>query len=88
MVDKRLIDYVHKTLSSGYSVVQVREALLKKGWRQEDVDEAILAVSPMVSEKTRPLKKVSKKISQPESKKTSKKTMRDFFSSFKKSTSK
>ena len=88
MVDKRLIDYVHKTLSSGYSASQVREALLKKGWKQEDVDEAMLAVSPMVSAKSRPLKKVSKKIPQQESRKTPKKPVRDFFSSFKKSASK
>lgn len=44
MPDKRLIDYIRKTLSSGYSQKRVREALLKKGWKSKDVDEALSLV--------------------------------------------
>ncbi|MFW6283224.1 MAG: hypothetical protein ACOC1P_04205, partial [Minisyncoccales bacterium] len=51
MVEKRLLDYVKRTVSAGYSVKRVRDALLKKGWRPEDVDEAIKSAQNTSSKK-------------------------------------
>ena len=58
MVEKRLVDYISKTLSQGYSIERVRNALLKKGWKPEDVDSALSMVASNPSVKSIPVKKV------------------------------
>src|SRR3989338_215835 len=40
MVTPQLVEYIKNTLGRGYAEVNVRDALVKKGWKQADVDEA------------------------------------------------
>jgi hypothetical protein len=41
MVKKELVDYILKGKSSGYDVLYLRDFLLKQGYSQKDVDDAI-----------------------------------------------
>ena len=40
-VDPRLKDYIEGSLKKGFTKHQIRQALLTKGWSQEDIDKAI-----------------------------------------------
>ena len=42
MVTPQLVEYIKNTLGRGYAEDKVRDALVKKGWKQADVDEAAL----------------------------------------------
>ncbi len=41
MADPRLVDYVRHGLKSGISIEHMEKALIKEGWRKQDIDEAI-----------------------------------------------
>ena len=40
MVTPQLVEYIKNTLGRGYAEDKVQDALVKKGWKQADVDEA------------------------------------------------
>lgn len=41
MRDQKLMDYIKRQLNSGYSIEQIKSALIKRGWREIEVSEAI-----------------------------------------------
>jgi len=58
MPDKRLIDYITKEELEGYTPKQLRDHLVKQGWKPLDVDEALKAVE--MSKKAKKLKPAPK----------------------------
>lgn len=46
MVDKKLIDYIKKELDSGFSIKRIKEALSKKGYDSDVVNDAINIIKP------------------------------------------
>ncbi len=57
MVDKKLLDYVNSALKSGHSADDIRETLLREGWKKEDVDEAMSLAAGIPAEE----RKISRK---------------------------
>lgn len=60
-VDPRVIDYVKKELAAGYSVDQVKNALVKQGWFEHEVVEALKIVQGEEKEQP-PQQKVKKAV--------------------------
>jgi len=54
-MDEKVVDYVQKEISKGYSQNQIRSVLLKKGWKQEIVDEALFLASAPDAPKSSPV---------------------------------
>jgi hypothetical protein len=58
MVTKELIDYIQK-LSPKYSEEQIRQSLLKAGWKEEDITQGFLQARPKKSFFSFSLKKLA-----------------------------
>ncbi|MEK7649608.1 MAG: hypothetical protein AAB367_01425 [Patescibacteria group bacterium] len=51
MANKQLLDYVQKSLQSGYSAQEISPALVDKGWGTSEVHEAVLAAQELIRQK-------------------------------------
>lgn len=45
MADQRVMDYIKTNLSDGFSLEQIKHALIDVGWQQEEIDSAIDSVN-------------------------------------------
>jgi len=60
MADNRLIDYVNSAVKAGQPAEQIRNVLLRRGWSEEDVDEALDSVMRYSKPEEKPKKEGAK----------------------------
>lgn len=53
MVDKTLVNFIKEARKKGYEDWQIREPLIKKGWPENEVDEAFAIVHKSLKPKTK-----------------------------------
>jgi len=54
MVDEKLIDYIRKGVQQGFNVAYIKDVLLKHGYKQADIDTAMVAATASSQEGERP----------------------------------
>ena len=54
MVNPRLVNYIKTQLSRGFSVDRIKEALVSKGWKIQDVSLAVMMVKPQSTNNHQP----------------------------------
>ena len=65
MVDKRLVDYINSSLKAGYTKEQIKYVLLKEGWPEGDVDQALGTVEEVKKPQKEPEKPRKEKAVEP-----------------------
>jgi len=50
MVDEKLIDYIRKGVQQGFNVAYIKDVLLKHGYKQENIDTAMVAATTSSSQ--------------------------------------
>ena len=54
MVDQRLVDYIRSQLLKGFSLGQIRQLLLSKGWHDSQINEAVNLIKTHSAEESKP----------------------------------